>query len=217
MIDMKFCIAALLAAALCFGLFSCTGEAQEPPAPADPTTTTATISASAATAEPTALSATTPGPATVPALPVPPQLFVSLGGAQRVRAAQLSNTWETPDGQGFSASAYHPLDFFGRDHCPDFIIVEHFIITHNGSGSEVALQFDGNLPPDAVQVQRWNAALATNEINMRAWNQYESVALSDNTFIVSESDNDYIYEVRATWSQEYQGYQFYTFRINNTR
>jgi len=217
---MKIVIAILLTAALSLGLLACASNSYAIPEPAEATTAESTTVEEATTeeivtqTEPVTLASTTQ--TTTPTMPnrsIPPQLHLQVGAAQPVRAAQLSNIWNTPDGRGFSASGHHPLDFFGLDHCPSFLIVEPFIIDLNLSTSaEIALQFGDNLPPETMRVHRWNAALAGAD--RRMWNNFEVVTVSNNIITVPASTNDYIFEVRADWPQ---GYQFYTFRINNTR
>jgi len=143
----------------------------------------------------------------MPAVPYrPPQLYLSLGSTPPVRAAQLSSHWEPPGGQAFSASALHPLDFFGPINERE---VSHFIIILSNS-TEIELQFNDDFLPHTVYMRQWSAQLA--EIGRDAMDDYELIELnSSNTFLVDENSNDYIYCIKAVWPY---GYQFYTFRIH---
>ena len=146
-----------------------------------------------------------------------PQLSVTLTidglPNQHIQALQLSNKWTVVDVRGryrggYVASAELTLDFWAFTPW-DFSEVIFYLDCTNG---RMELYFSDDFPPDSVYFRRWNAELIGSSVDLWPLNPF--VEIENNTIIVSDSANDYIYEVRAVWSQ---GESIYTFRINGFR
>jgi len=146
-----------------------------------------------------------------------PQLSVTLTvddlPQQHIQALQLSNKWTFFDvgGRwrgGYTATAELPLDFWAF--APwDFSEVIFYLDYTNG---KIELHFSDDFPPDSLYFRRWNVELIGSSTDLWPLNPFTEV--ENNTIIINNSGNDYIYEVRAIWSQ---GESTYTFRINGLR
>jgi len=145
-----------------------------------------------------------------------PQLYVSLItgdlSAQDFRAAQGTVSWIY-----YEASGEHPLDFWKET--LDGIDFSLFIgQLEDSNGGEIQLQFS-HFPPNTVVVQRWSSEFIGMSDQM--WNRYDPVEINDNIIRVTDTGNDYIYQVIAIWEQDdnmpVSAKAFYTFRINSGR
>jgi len=129
---------------------------------------------------------------------------------QYTHAIQLTTSWsityEDGTGTGYESDSPHALQL-GAEYFTDA-----FLLFYDSYGI-VEMQFSDNFPPETISVQRWNAVYATGNQDIEGLlNMGESVDVTENTFLVVDDGNDYVYEVYARWQEN--GSSWYTFRIN---
>jgi len=140
-----------------------------------------------------------------------PSLEVNLVEArlpeQRLKAAQLTTSWEYIDengnSTGYKADSNSPL------HLNDYSSIT---LQMNGESGEIELNFSDNYPPQTISVRRWDAVCA-GSYSVDVWKSSENIAINGNKALINDDGNDYIYEVHAQWEQ---GNSFYAFRVNGT-
>ena len=124
---------------------------------------------------------------------------------QSVKAIQGTTSW-SGNKASYESDSMHPLQI------PPEWYDDVTIVLENGSG-ELKLHFSDNYPPQELQGVRWLAEYATGNQDIQdVFGKSEQIEIIEDTIIVVDDDNDYIYEISARWTNNNGSRSSYAFR-----